>query len=219
MPIVMRTADAVPILKAACRKPFGELFKGHPADLITNKGHTGQLLERFIGLRLGNQLIDFEDGELKTNKTASNGEPMETIAVTQIKGVVDQLLSDPPREFAGSSVCKKLANLIVVPVVKAGECADWYFLDVYHIDMRANDELRRQFEEDYLTICHELRQKVELVGKISTTNGKYLQIRSKDSKPYNPIHSSEFGRQISSKNYAFYLQKSFVRDILRKAIS
>ena len=33
-----------------------------------NKGKTGQLLELTIGLNLSNTTLDFEDGELKTNK-------------------------------------------------------------------------------------------------------------------------------------------------------
>lgn len=215
MPVTMRTADAVPILKAACRKPFRELLKGHPADLITNKGHAGQLLERYIGLSLGNSLIDFEDGELKTNKTAPNGQPVETIAVTQICSIIDDMLCEPPAAFAQSSVCKKLSNLVVVPVVKVGDCGSWYLLDVYHIDMRANPKLREQFENDYHVICDGIRQRVCAGAMIGTTNGRYLQIRTKDSKPYRPIYSSRYRRYVSSKNYAFYLQKCFVQDIIR----
>jgi DNA mismatch repair protein MutH len=141
----VRTEDAIPILKAACKIPFQELFKGHPADLTTNKGHAGQLLERYIGLKLGNHLIDFDDGELKTNKTAPNGDPIETIAVTQIAGVIDDMLADPHCDFERSPLCKKLDNLVVVPVVKNGPCSDWYLLDVYQIDLQQNPRLKRQF--------------------------------------------------------------------------
>lgn len=204
----MRTEEAIPILKAACGVPFKALFKGHPADLTTNKGHAGQLLERYIGLRLGNHLIDFEDGELKTNKTAPNGDPMETIAVTQISGIIDDLLDDPYCAFELSPVCKKLDNLLVVPVVKNGDCADWYLLDVYHIDLSCNSGLKMQFAADYGIICSDIRQKVSTGLNISTTNGKYLQIRSKDSKPYRPVFSRLFGRNVSNKNYAFYIQKA-----------
>lgn len=218
MPIKMLTADAIPLLKKACGIPFRELLKGHPADLITNKGHAGQLLEKYIGLSLGNSLIDFEDGELKTNKTASNGKPLETIAVTQISGVIDQLLGTPPVPFKQSSVYKKLENLVVVPVVKDGECGSWYLLDVYQIDMRKNSRLFSQFEQDYYTICDGLRQRVISGGLLGTTNGNYLQVRTKDSMPYRPIYSSIYQRAVSSKNYAFYLQKSFVHDILTDKI-
>lgn len=210
----MRTEEAIPILKAACRIPFKELFEGHPADLRTNKGHAGQLLERYIGLRLGNHLIDFEDGELKTNKTAPNGDPLETIAVTQIAGIIDDMLADPHCDFEKSPLCTKLDNLLVVPVVKSGDCADWYLLDVYQIDLRDNPRLKDQFASDYSLICSGIRQKVSSGLNISTTNGKYLQIRSKDSKPYRPIYSHLVRRNVSTKNYAFYLQKTFMRDVI-----
>ena len=210
----MLAADAIPLLKKACGKPFRELLAGHPADLITNKGHAGQLLERYIGLSLGNTLIDFEDGELKTNKTAANGTPLETIAVTQISTVIDQLIGKPCTPFRQSSVYKKLENLVVVPVVKEGDCGSWYLLDVYQIDMRKDPVLFERFEHDYHTICHGLRERVEAGEFIGTTSGHYLQVRTKDSKPYHPIRSKIYQRSISSKNYAFYLQKSFVRDIL-----
>lgn len=218
MPISMRTAEAVPILREACGRPFRELLAGHPADLTTNKGHAGQLLEKYIGLSLGNQLIDFEDGELKTNKTSPNGAPIETIAVTQIANSIDDMLSDPPADFEQSGVCKKLSNLVIVPVVKSGDCGSWYLLDVYHIDMRENERLRKQFQSDYEVICSGIRERVVNGDYIGTTNGKYLQIRTKDSKPYNPIYSQRFRRYVSSKNYAFYLQKSFVNDFLKDRI-
>ena len=38
------------------------------AMMKINKGKTGQLLELTIGLNLSNTTLDFEDGELKTNK-------------------------------------------------------------------------------------------------------------------------------------------------------
>ena len=50
-------------------------------------------------------------------------------------------------------------------------------------------------------------------GLLHTANGKYLQIRTKDSAPYSPIFSNIYGREISSKNFAFYFQKSFVHEL------
>lgn len=214
MAVTMRTADAVPILKKACKIPFGTLLAGHPADLTTNKGHAGQLIEQYIGLSLGNALTDFQDGELKTNKTRPDGQPLETIAVTQICKIIDDLLDDPPKPFEQSSLAIKLNNLLIVPVVKAGQCCDWYLLDVYHVDLAQNRVLLEQFAKDYVSICRDLRSKVASGGRVGTTNGRYLQVRSKDSKPYRPIYSNIFRREVSTKNHAFYLQTSFVRDII-----
>ena len=59
----MKLNEALPLLENACGKTFRELFAGHPEDLRTNKGHAGQLLLKFIGLKLDSNLRDFEDGE------------------------------------------------------------------------------------------------------------------------------------------------------------
>ena len=124
------------------------------------------------------------------------------------------MLSEPPTPFNATPLCKKLNNLVVVPVVKNGDCGTWYCLDVYHIDLGAKPALKRQFEQDYLTICAGARAKVAAGANIGTTNGRYLQIRTKDSAPYHPIYSARARRYVSTKNYAFYLQTSFVKDIL-----
>ena len=47
------------------------------------------------------------------------------------------------------------------------------------------------------------------------TNGNHIQVRSKDSKPYHPIYSTTYRRNVSDKNHAFYFQKQFVYDIKR----
>ena len=49
-----------------------------------NKGFDGQNIESAIGLKNDSKLLDFEDGELKTNKY-KNGKPSETLAISQIK--------------------------------------------------------------------------------------------------------------------------------------
>ncbi len=57
---------------------FGELFS--PTDMnmiIINKGKTGQLLELALGLNLSSTNLGFDDGELKTNKCDSRGNPKE----------------------------------------------------------------------------------------------------------------------------------------------
>ena len=63
------------------------------AMMIINKGRTGQLLELTIGLNLSNTTLDFEDGELKTNKCDRFGKPLETMFITQTASIIDELLS------------------------------------------------------------------------------------------------------------------------------
>src|SRR5262249_20433536 len=108
----MKLDDALPLLQGACGKRFGELFAGHPEDLRTNKGHAGQLLLRYIGLELDCNLCDFEDGELKTNKSLACGTPRETMFITQISENVDTLLRSPPVPFGQSNLFQKTRNLV-----------------------------------------------------------------------------------------------------------
>ena len=56
--------------------------------LIKNKGKTGKILELAIGIKLSSTNIDFEDGELKSNKCNSNGKSIETMFITQISGMM-----------------------------------------------------------------------------------------------------------------------------------
>ncbi|MFW5795515.1 MAG: hypothetical protein ACOCV1_08545, partial [Bacillota bacterium] len=47
-------------------------------------------------------------------------------------------------------------------------------------------------------------------SSLHTCNGKYIQIRTKDSKPYNQIFSEKYNRIVSDKNRAFYFKKEFM---------
>ena len=103
-------------LEEACTKfnklagtPFGELFS--PADMkmiIINKGKTGQLLELALGMHLSSTNLDFEDGELKTNKCDASGNPRETVFITQISSVIDELIEERP--FRQTHLFEKISN-------------------------------------------------------------------------------------------------------------
>jgi DNA mismatch repair protein MutH len=76
----------------------------------------------------------------------------------------------------------------------------------------------RLVELDYYSICKQLVENINNSNDkfIHTANGKYIQIRSKDSKPYHPIYSSVFKRNISNKNHAFYFKKEFMEYVKSK---
>ena len=183
---------------------FSELFTNDELQYIKiNKGRTGQLLELSLDMKLSNTNRDFEDGELKSNKCNSSGKPLETIFITQISGMFDDLITGLP--FEQTSLYTKIDNILYVPVAKEGVPEEWFFLPSIHVDLSMPEfgQLRSQLEADY--------------GNIHTANGKYIQIRSKDSKPYHPIYSNTYGRYISNKNHAFYFKKDFVYEIRRIA--
>jgi DNA mismatch repair protein MutH len=214
----MTLDEAMPILRSACRTPFGVLFAGHPDDLRTNKGNVGQLLLRFIGLGLDSNLTDFCDGELKTNKAKSDGTPEETMYITQISQTIDTLVGAQPTPFEHSNLYLKTRNLVYLPVVKAStNPSDWYFTNCHHIQILPGTQIYNKMREDYEAICAGLTHHILTSndGFIHTTNGPhYLQVRSKDSRPYHPIYSTHFGRYISNKNHALYFKKSFMHDAL-----
>ncbi|MEG1631199.1 MAG: DNA mismatch repair protein MutH [Anaerovoracaceae bacterium] len=195
---------------------FEELFNDAQIEnIVINKGKTGQLLELALGMKLTNTNLDFEDGELKTNKCDATGKPLETVFITQISNAIDDLLTQKP--FEQTLLYEKIDNILYVPVCKVGKPQDWFFLKSIHIDLNnpVFSSLRDIWREDYYSICNQLKQHIEtkVDGFIHTSNGTHIQIRSKDSRPYSPIFSKTYNREVSNKNHAFYFQKQFVYDI------
>lgn len=214
----MRLLEAYIRLNKLAGIRFGELFS--PVDMDTikiNKGKTGQLLELSLGMCLSSNNLDFDDGELKTNKCDADGIPRETVFITQISSVIDELLQKRP--FEQTHLYEKIKNILYVPVCKDGEPENWMYLPSIHIDLNSPryGDLKNIWEDDYYSVCEQLRRHIEQSSDrfIHTSNGRHLQVRSKDSKPYHPIYSEVYGRYVSNKNHAFYFQRQFVYDIRR----
>ena len=213
----MKLKEAQEKIIKLCNIPFSEIFNEADFETIKrNKGKTGQLLELALGKKLDSFNIDFEDGELKSNKCDQNGTPLETVFITQISSVIDELLEE--KKFEETHLYEKISNMLYVPVCKVGDPHDWMFLDAIHIDLSDDrfSSLLAIWRDDYYSICKQLKAHIETSadGFIHTSNGRHIQIRSKDSKPYHPIYSSTYGRYVSNKNHAFYFQRQFVFDIL-----
>lgn len=201
---------------------FKDLFS--PADMemiIINKGKTGQLLELTLGMNLSSTNLDFDDGELKTNKCDESGNPRETVFITQISNIIDELIDQCP--FEDTHLYEKISNILYVPVCKDGSPENWMFLPTIHVNlsMRKFSGLLAIWREDYYSICEQLRAHIEnsTDGYIHTSNGTHIQVRSKDARggygDYHPIYSNIYKRYVSNKNHAFYFQKQFVYDIRR----
>lgn len=207
--------EAIPKIENLCMKPFYEIFsKLELEGIIRNKGKSGQILELAIGLNNSSTTLDFEDGELKSNKVDRNGKPLETMFIIQISSIIDNLLN--ANDFYQSKLYRKINNLLYVPICKEGDVNEWFLFRPIHVNLN-NDvfkDILVQLENDYYSICEQL---ISHIGKedgfIHTSNGKYIQIRSKDSRPYYPIYSKKYGRYISNKNHAFYFKKEFMKEI------
>ena len=214
----MKLIDAQKKIEKLDFIPFKEyLSKEQVKDAMMkiNKGKTGQLLELTIGLNLSNTTLDFEDGELKTNKCDKTGNPLETMFITQIASTIDELLS--MNSFQDSKLYKKIKHMLYVPISKEGAPEDWMFLAPIHVDLSLPKyfELFKQLESDYYSICEQLNHQLSVSDNatLHTVNGEFIQIRTKDSKPYHPIYSEIYGRTISNKNRAFYFKKEFMKYI------
>ena len=211
----MKLKDALPKLDKIINIPFKELYSSNELkDIVIAKGNTGKLLEKILGLPPGNSLRDFEDGELKTNKCDANAKPLETMFISQISSRFDELL-DENLSFKESWIYKKIKRLLYVPVVKVdGNPDNWYFLPYRYVEISKNGELYSQLEKDFTDIKEQIKEHLNSAdGFIHTSSGKYIQIRTKDAKPYNPILSKQLKREVSNKNFAFYFKKDFMRSI------
>lgn len=222
--IKMRLAEACERFNSLAGIRFGDLFSPSDMDMIIiNKGKTGQLLELALDMHLSSTNLDFDDGELKTNKCDAFGNPKETVFITQISSVIDQLIQEYP--FEDTHLYEKISNILYVPVCKDGNPKNWMFLPSIHINLALPQfsQLRQIWRNDYYSICRQLRYHIETSsdGFIHTSNGQHLQVRSKDAKDsrgrYHPIYSDTYKRYVSNKNHAFYFQKQFVYDIRHMA--
>lgn len=217
----LKLEEAYELLKKKENIPFSQLFsKSQIATILKNKGRTGQLLELALGMELSSDTSDFIDGELKTNKCDRFGNPKETVFITQIASYIDEMLIDLP--FRETNLYEKIRNILYVPVMKEGNPEEWMFLPCIHIDLEADGKFRdiqKQLEDDYYNICQQLENHIITSedGYIHTSNGKYIQIRCKDTKDitgsYHPIYSEIYDRYISNKNHAFYFKKEFIKKV------
>ena len=192
-----------------------------------NKGRRGQWVERQLGLDLGPNLTDFDNGEGKTFK---DGEP---IAVTSLLHCLDEVF-DRSVSFSESKVGKKLKNVLFVKFdKKTGK-----FVGSLVTNSESHRELYYKLSQDYNDVCEEIRKRYDnneqhehIIYKkgqppfhtgnyynLSTISGRngYLQIRSKANKSkktgkYKPLCYN--GREVYQCAMAFYLRNQFAREI------
>lgn len=212
----MKLEEAIKRLEPLINRRLGDLATSEQMEgIIKAKGRMGQLLEILLGLKNTNRNLDFIDGELKTNKCDRNGNPLETMYITQISSIIDDLIMK--KDFFETHIYEKISNILYVPICKEGNPEDWFILPYTHIELNTPQfkEVREQIENDYYDICGKLVNHINTSddGFIHTSSGDYIQIRSKDSKPYNPIFSNIYNRNISNKNHAFYFKRDFMRHI------
>ena len=189
-----------------------------------NKGAVGQDVERAVGLALSPKTLDFADGEMKAFRVNKNGRLSGTIALSQIgSSQIDTLLNSP--DLWETRFGKKASKILLVLYQKVSrdEVQIRNVLLFDSSDPRFAD-IRNSMEQDFSDIAWMVGNDITVStdGKMHTASGKYMQIRTKDSKDkktgsYHPIYSKLFGRYVSDKNFAFYLRRSFLDDIVAAA--
>ena len=213
--------EGLDILKQIPNKPFDEIVAGQDmSDIKKNKGKTGQLIEKVIlKLGLSNAHLDFIDGELKTNKCNSNGEPDETVSVCQISSIVDDMISDG-FNVGDNYIIQKMNNMIYLRVDKSDENhLKWKCFPPQHVT-RAEEkysEWYQKVQKDLKEICSYIKSVCETGKQLHSTKGPghYIQIRTKDSKPYHPIHSKKYNVTISDKDFAVYITKDGLKELIK----
>ena len=130
----MKLIEAYREIEILAYIPFKEyLTEEQFNNIVINKGKTGQILEHTIGLQLSNTTLDFEDGELKTNKCNQLGIPSETMFITQTASIIDELLSC--KTFEETKLYKKINRMLYVRINKDGSPKDWMYLPPIQIDL------------------------------------------------------------------------------------
>ena len=206
--------DAWRATESLTRRPFREFIPARDMNLMRrNKGRAGQLLERSIGLAHSTALTDFAVGDLKSYKCDRVGVPRETMAIHSVGDEIDLLVSRQP--FAESSLHLKTQRLIVLGVCKdAADPGDWFIACRRIVDARPGTEWNQRFERSYGKILDVFHAHLARDGRFHTSSGTFIQLRTKDAKPYKMLYSTIRRSTVSDKNVAFYFQKLFMEQLL-----
>lgn len=124
--------------------------------------------------------------------------------ITQTASIIDDLLAVKP--FYKSKLYQKIHHLLYVPISKEGLPEEWMFLKPIEIDLELPKyhQLSQQLKADYYDICDKLNDQLccSNTSTLHTASDKFLQIRTKDSKPFHPIFSKIQG----DNSYAQYIR-------------
>ena len=227
----MKLSEGYPICKESVGIPFKELFPNFNRDeIIKNKGKVGQLMEERCGLELSNTTLDFKDGELKTS------ELKESTAITMITSWIDDMIHGEPMPYADTKLAAKIRSMILMSLEKPSkDPSDWFFNNCIYVPVKNGTPLYNEIKKDYEKICELCYQqvykkkitfyddykttcKIHGDGYIHTTNGKYIQIRTKDAggDKSKPIFSEKLKRDVTKKSrMAFYFHSNFKKDVLK----
>lgn len=193
--------EALERLAPLVGRPFGEILTAqkiaslracHTRAASLNKGAIGTLLESVLDLPTSSKLLDLDGGELKTHKTAPDGSPRQTVAVTTALEIARMI--EDPGFWPVSAARKKLHHVVLVSVVRDGDIATWRMLGLRYLNLDDPScaTITERLERDHDSICESMAAAYVAGRRFSTRHdtpapGRLLQVRSKDTKPYHPV--------------------------------
>lgn len=187
-----------------------------PADLLKEKGWTGQLIEHALGASAGSlPEPDFPELgiELKTIPISYSGKPLETTYVS-----VAPLINVTGARFETSAVYKKLRHVLWLPILAERDIAPINRVIGNGFFWQPSPQQLQQLKQDW----EELIEMIALgeVENITGHFGEVMQIRPKatNSKALTDAIGKN-GQIIKTLPRGFYLKTHFTRQILAQQFS
>lgn len=137
---------------------------------------------------------------------SENHIPFEVIALSQFKHDFDEHIYES--NLYNTELYNNIENSVIIFIKKTGRIENYEILNSIHLSENC-DELY-ELKKDYYNICEEIKKNLSTGRKLSSVKGGYLVCKPKDSKPYKPIYSDIFSREVSDKNYGWYFRKKWL---------
>ena len=159
------------------------------------------------------------DEVLKTYKALADGSAEQTSSFVTIGHFIDDLAAGVAIEL--TPLFRRLVDVVLVPVFHDDGPADEWC--VYSpTEFAVTDPVFRpeatRLDAEYRLVCERLSEDYDrlesdpgaIIKEGTTSVARFLQIRTKDAKPYHPMLSSRLGIEVSDKTYGFYLTTGFL---------
>jgi len=183
-----------------------------PEDFRRHKGWAGQLIELALGARAGSRAEpDFPHlgVELKTIPVSEQGQPYEStfVCTAPLEGLESS--------WTSSWVCKKLGQVLWVPVIGRGSPGDRLLGGAFL--WSPSEEESQQLKEDWEQLVALIEE--GRLDELSARRGRVMQLRPKaaNASETSWVLDSE-ATWVQEQPRAFYLRASFTKQILRGAL-
>lgn len=193
------------ILKGLMNREFRDVFNKEDLELMSeNRNNLTKIINR--KLRKSGNL------DIHTRVSLVNEEfkAKEVIALGGLKGNIDNILTFQSMDELLASQIKQTIIIFVKDNLDLKLRKIVAYFDL-HQDEKFYKILCRDYFDIRENIINDARD-----GRLNSQKGKYLIFKPKDSKPYRAIGSKVLNREISDKNYGWYLGKNLISELYDK---